>query len=201
MVTTVIQRRVHPPQEVADEHTLVAQRYGGYFVGHPYRNVPQTTMVHVDRKKQWREPPVVADDCLFCAKMTDAEVERRVVGYQAAIDIEVLRRLGKAQAFTEWLQDRGIESLGNIPVGDTMRLRREFIELVQDVPRENRPDGWKTTAFPLVHLPLRLKRKMAIEWNHILLKWMTEAGTAYDFQKREFYDDVKMSLPAEEDGC
>ena len=56
---------VELPQTLADEHTLIAQRYAGYFVGHPYRAAQQRVgpdAICVDTAKAWKEPSVTADD-------------------------------------------------------------------------------------------------------------------------------------------
>ena len=53
------------PQALADQHTLIAQRYAGYFVKHPYRAAQQRTgpgAIQVEWNRDWKEPVVVADD-------------------------------------------------------------------------------------------------------------------------------------------
>ncbi len=191
---------VEPPRAVVDEHTLIAQRYAGYLVGHPYRQKQQTMSVTVDLTRKWREPPVVADDCIFCVRLTDEEAVRRVAGYQYRIDVEVLR--SKWVHYAKWASARGPDvpepdaDMRNNPVN-----YRRFCELFQDAHTVSPPnpwrtttkhrDGWKTRPFPMVSLPLRIKRKLCIEWNHLYLSWMAEEGAEYDFDKREFWREAE----------
>lgn len=191
---------VKPPRAVVDEHTLIAQRYAGYLVGHPYRQAQQTTNITVDLTRAWREPPVVADDCIFCVRLTDEEAVRRVAGYQYQIDVEVLR--SKWVHYAKWVSSRSPDvpepdvDMRNNPVN-----YRRFCELFQDAHTVSPPnqwraatkhrDGWKTRPFPMVSLPLRIKRKLCIEWNHLYLAWMAEEGVEYDFEEREFLREAE----------
>ena len=78
------------------------------------------------------------------------------------------------------------------------RNRRKFIEDNQYLSRgpgtslsgAPRLEGWKTKAANIVGLPLRVKRKMCIEWNHVYLDWMRENGLEYDFEMHEFFRNV-----------
>jgi hypothetical protein len=182
------QQTVHPPRKLADEHTLIAQRYAGYLVGHPYRQPQQTTTVEIDRGRRWKEPAVVTDDCLFCVRLTDEEAVRRVAGFQYQIDIEATRT--KRVYFVAWIGSGSsdVPEPGTYE-GSKINLRR-FCELFQDAPTDGRPNGWGVRPLPLVALPLRLKRKLCIEWNHIYLPWMEEEGLEYDFEVRAFYREV-----------
>jgi hypothetical protein len=184
---------VDPPPSLADQHTLVAQRYAGYFVGHPYRAAQQRVgpgAIQVDRSRPWREPAVVSDDCEFCRRLTDDEAERRVAGYQHAIDIEVLRP--HALAYAEWLGSDApvvveeVNIAGVVKrrgVGASQANRRKFIETHGDV--------MDVKPLPLIDLPLRLKRKLCIEWNHLYRDWLREhPDIQYDFATRTFYRDV-----------
>jgi hypothetical protein len=56
--------------------------------------------------------------------------------------------------------------------------RRRFIE-------EHHRD-FMHGALPMVELPLRLKRKLCIEWNHSYVRWMQDSGITYDWTAREF---------------
>jgi hypothetical protein len=188
-------QEVKPPQELADEHTLAAQRYAGFFIGHPYRN-PQMQRLEpsdIDRSRVWKEPNVVADKCIFCSRLTDEEAERRIAGFQYQIDIEATR--AKAVHFQKWLES-GSSDVPEPDEAGSMANRRRFCELFQDMPTERRPTGWKTKPLPLVKLPLRLKRKLCVEWNHIYLLWMKENDLQYDFEKHEFYREV-----LDDEGC
>jgi hypothetical protein len=193
-------------QEFADKHTLVAQRYAGYLIGHPYRHKQQTvgpTAITVEAKP-WREPAITRDDCEFCKRLTDEEVTRKVAGYQHEIDIETLRMYG--QAYSQWLMhetdevpetegvviqvvdpDTGLveERQFDRGLGDKAANRRRFIELHIDTS----PD--LVTALPMVDLPLRIKRKMCIEWAHLYRDYLKEnPDVVYDFEKKEFYREL-----------
>lgn len=178
---------VNPPQNIVDEHTLLAQYYAGYLVGHPYRNEQQTVVITVDHDLEWKEPAVVADGCLFCAKLTDETAIKRIAGYQWQLDMEATR--GKVTHYSVWVQsdDPRIPSPVDYGWGSNAANLREFVELFQNDTSERRPDGWRTRPFPLVDLPLRLKRKLCVEWNHLLLNWMFDEDLDYDFETREFY--------------
>jgi hypothetical protein len=190
------------PQALADQHTLIAQRYAGYFVGHPYRAAQQRTgpgAIVVEKQKPWVEPAVVSDDCVFCQRLTDRDAERRVNGYQHAIDIEVLR--SRAASFADWLASCApdVVELEEVAIGETVvrrgvmnsaRNRRAYIAA--------RPHEFDTTALAMVDLPLRLKRKLCIEWNHLYRDWISEhPGAWYDFEAREFYREVDEPAPVQ----
>lgn len=183
--------RFNPPQAIADQHTLIAQRYAGYFIGHGFRAAQQRedpTAIQVE-SAPWKEPLVVGDDCVFCRRLTDEDAERRVAGYQHAIDIEVLRP--HAQQYREWLVAGGddVPEIEEVQIDEVvMRCgvsmsqanRRRFIEKFGD--------SMKVRSLPMIDLPLRLKRKLCIEWNHLYRDWMAETeGVEYDAENREFY--------------
>jgi hypothetical protein len=197
-----MRQTVTVPQAVIDEHSLVAQVYAGYLVGHPVRaaryTVPIATpgAVDIDWKSPWKEPNPVQDDCAFCLRLTDDEAVRRVAGFQAAIDKEVLGT--KYKHLSEWATERGLDSTDHA-------VRRQFIAENQYVPRPEHisdygtprpaaPNGWKTKAAPIVDLPLRLKRKLCIDWNHVYMRWLASMDNLhYDFETREFYRDLDVS--------
>ena len=83
--------------------------------------------------------------------------------------------------------------------------RRKFIELTQDVPRvtksgKKRPTGWEHKSMPIVDLPLRAKRKMCVEWNHVYRDYLKEHPlVTYDFDTHEFYKEV--DPPSDCAGC
>lgn len=188
--------KARPPRELADEHTLVAQRYAGYLVGHPYRNPQQTIKVEIDRRRPWKEPIIVADDCIFCVRLTDEEAVRRVAGFQHQIDIEATRM--KRRYLIEWVHSGSLDvpergaGLGYSYEQSRANLRR-FCELFQNMPTERRPNGWNTKPLPLVDLPLRLKRKLCIEWNHLYLLWMEANDIQYDFEEGQFWHEVAVT--------
>jgi hypothetical protein len=183
------------PPALADEHTLIAQRYAGFFLGHPYRAAQQKTgpgAIVIDWNRGWREPAVVSDGCDFCARLTDDEAVRRVAGYQHAIDIEVLRPY--ALLYSEWLRSGSpdvvereeVDIAGVVQVRGThasQANRRRFIELHLDTLAEKPCD--------MTQMPLRLKRKLCIEWNHLYRDWLREnPDISYDFEAREFYREL-----------
>ncbi len=184
----MLREEVTPPRTLADEHTLIAQRYAGALVGYSYRNDQQSKVITVDRSRPWREPVVIADDCLFCVRLTDEEAVRRVEGFQHQIDIEATRL--KYQHLQRWLLSGAPEVPSPGHDHYTRANVRRFCELFQDMPTEKRPNGWNTKPFPLVALPLRIKRKMCVEWNHLYLRWMEENGLQYDFAQHVFWHDV-----------
>ncbi len=216
---------VKVPQHIVDEHALIAQKYAGCLVGHPVRaaryTVPLPGSVDIDFTRPWVEPNPVQDACLFCRRLTDEEAERRVFGFQAAIDKEVLAR--KWTHLQAWISTAPEEQIPTViyldqpgsvamPDGTTklvrqrnigamtgdFRNRRKFIEENQYRSRgpgtslsgAPRPSGWNTKAANIVSLPLRVKRKMCIEWNHVYLDWMRENGLEYDFEAHEFYRQI-----------
>ncbi len=191
---------VDPPRALTIEHTLIAQKYAGYLIGHPYRQEQQSTTITVEWAKEWREPPVVADDCIFCQHLTDGDVERRIAGYQFRIDVEVVR--AKWVHYAAWV-DSGSEDVPNPGVrGKDQANYRNFCELFQDMPTDSpatawRPalhrEGWKTKPLPMVLLPFRIKRKICIEWNHLYLSWMEEEGLEYDFDTYSFWREFQVA--------
>ncbi len=194
---SLVRTPIDPPQSFADTHTLVAQRYAGFFLGHPFRAAQQRIgpeAIQIDWNTPWREPAVVSDDCVFCGRLSDDEAVRRVAGYQHAIDIEVLRP--QALAYAEWLgSDAAITEEVNIGgyvtrrgVSANPQNRRRFIE--QHAGR------FKERPISMIDLPLRLKRKLCIEWNHLYRDWMiAEPDVQYDPEHRQFYREIE--LPAE----
>ena len=206
----------HTPQ---DKITIIAQCYAGFFTGHPYRfdqqsqyqvvHSPASHGIHVE-KKAWKEPVVIADDCEFCQRLTDEQAISRVEGFQHQLDIEILRL--KAPHYTAWLLECGPDVIDRIAhtddIGDPVQIglndsalnRRSFIRTHQDVPfitaaGEPKSNGWSHKALPLVDLPLRLKRKMCIEWNHVYTDYLAENPTIiYDFKVHAFFEE-KPDLP------
>jgi hypothetical protein len=187
---------------LADQHTLIAQRYAGHFVGHPYRAAQQRTgpdAIQIDTARKWQEPSVLGDDCAFCARLTDDEATRRVAGYQHTIDIEVLR--SRAASYADWLASCApdVPEIEEVAIAETLvrrgvmnsaRNRRAYIAA--------RPQEFDTTALAMVSLPLRLKRKLCIEWNHLYRDWINEhPGTWYDFEAHEFYREVEEPAEAQ----
>lgn len=196
-----MRRTISPPQRLADEHTLLAQKYAGYFLGHPYRAAQQSSSpgaISIDRNREWKEPAVASDNCAFCQPLTDEEATRRIAGYQHAIDIEVLRArsnlyadwlaTGKDVPETEEVNIAGVTKRRGISISP--RNRRKFIEL--------HAEKFEIVGVNMLELPLRLKRKLCIEWNHLYRDWIdANPGTNYDFGKREFYQEISDRIPSE----
>ena len=184
--------------------------------------------IHINKK--WKEPVVISDDCPFCERLTDEEAERRVAGFQHQIDIEVLRSknrhyqrwlLSGSPDIIEW--EEVVEKIAVHPESTTFpreyieerRIiaktnsqanRRRFCELFQDEPRvtgggDERPNGWKVKPLPMIALPLRLKRKLCIEWNHVYRDYLAEnPGVYYDFDTKNFYTEMPEPSPCPDCG-
>lgn len=172
-------------QDLADKWALAAQKYAGHFYGYKIRaqqhgkGAPDVEL----SEELWEEPLVFEDKCEFCAVMTDERVEDRILGFQAAIDKEVLGL--KYGHYRPWIESDD----PRVPEPrqyDSRRNRRLFIELFQDMPTPNRPEGWKNRALDLTKLPMHLKRRLCIEWNHIFREWLDTNKDAfyYDFEER-----------------
>lgn len=202
--------------DISTPHTLIAQKYAGALVGHSYRHRQQTenTVANgniVIDKATWKEPVVFADDCDFCQlSLTDSDVTRRVAGYQHQIDIEVMR--GHTRSYNDWLSECGPEVIERYVIAgegvereygvqNSRVNRRLFCETRQDQPNRHSEDGWKQKPFPMIALPLRLKRKLCIEWNHLYRDYLvTNPQYHYDFEKHEFYEDREPPAPCEDCG-
>lgn len=195
--------RVAPPQSLADQHTLIAQRYAGYFPGHPFRQVQMTQIIDMDTRRKWREPQVVADDCIFCQRMTDEDVVRRMEGYQHQIDIECTR--GRVGLFNLWALKKygreedspkpGFAPRPGLAWPSTPERLRAFVE---DTGSSWGDEPSKPRPMPMVDLPLRLKRKLCIEWNHLYLDWMEKENVKYDFDSRMFFRESEQPAPPEQ---
>jgi hypothetical protein len=209
---------IQPPHSLADAHTLIAQHYAGALVGHPYRAGQQDQRLIEVSTDPWREPNVVADSCVFCRALNDAEATRRVAGYQHQLDTEATRNKGRY--YTAWVQSgsRHVPDPESSNWPHSAVNLRAFCELFQNEPRPERegawakgpqPQGWRTRPFPLVNLPMRLKRKLCIEWNHLYIAWMEDAWIdnmdiiTYDFATQQFMIDVQdVEIPfSGEQGC
>lgn len=188
---------------------------------------PNLKGIHIGKK--WKEPVVMSDDCDFCQRLTDAEAVRRVAGFQHQIDIEIIRgksghysnwlRSGSPdvvefQEVTEKVRLHPeattapfeyVEMRRTVGKQDSEANRRRFIELFQNVPRttangRERPDGWQHKAMPMVDLPLRLKRKLCVEWNHVYRDYLIKHPKVYyDFETKDFYKEVDPPEPCT--GC
>ena len=204
MESSIVISYIYPPQNVADSIALTAQKYVGYFTGHPTRVEQWPTPIKNSCTMEpgpWREPIVVIDKCIFCVGMTNADVIRRVDGFQAAIDKETLGR--KWQHFSLWCKANGMPNFPTTYAPDNWKLWRRYITETQDLPRvsrhedyygvvteSQRPEGWNVKAFPICDLPFKLKRKLCIEWNHVYTYWMRDECSEeinYDFEAKLFY--------------
>jgi len=183
------------PQNLADAHTQTAQKYAGHFVGHPYRAGQQRTgpgAIRVDYERKWQEPAVFSDRCDFCRRLTDESAVQRVAGYQHALDIEVMR--ARAAGFADWLAAarKDVPDVEEVVIaGERIRRgvsnsaanRRAYIE--------RHEKEFDVSSLRMIDLPLRLKRKLCIEWNHLYRDWLTlHPKIWYDFEDQEFYREV-----------
>lgn len=163
------------PLTVADLMTERAQIMVGYFTGHPV-TVDQmgalrvTEQGEIDRTVEqadvnWTEPFELADDCLFCERMTDQTVVDRVAGFQWALDKEVAGRFGAGLA-------EGSGTL-NVPkhydFADTDEGRRAYHDILKPWYAEH---PMLLKVIPLIDLPLHLKRTLCIQWNHIVRDYL-----------------------------
>lgn len=128
-------------QELADEWAIVAQKYAGYFYGHPTRagqfGKPDAGKLYIDYEAEWEDPIVFPDDCEFCQVLTEDRIESRIRGFQESIDIEV----------------RGRQA----------------------------PE-----ALYMTDLPFYLKKRLCIEWNHLLRDFLADRPfLEYDLEARE----------------
>lgn len=204
----------------ADKISLIAQKYAGYFVGHNYRFDQQSIYeivgpdgrgIHVDTKKPWKEPNVVRDNCQFCERTTDEEVERRVLGFQHQIDIEILRGargntyrhwllIDNPPGIVDWVTIGGEDNTVPRKVGvyDSAANRRAFCLLLENHSTKDEPTGWEHKPLNMTLLPLRLKRKMVIEWNHVYRDYIAEnPDVVYDFEVKNFFKNMPDLPPLE----
>lgn len=128
-------------QQLADDWALVAQKYAGYFYGHPTRagqhGTPDNRRVFIDTSQPWEDPIVFPDDCEYCQYLTEERIISRVDGFMESVDIEIL-------------------------------------------------GGQATEALNLRLLPLYLKKRLCIEWNHLLRDYVdSNEYLSYDFEKRQ----------------
>jgi hypothetical protein len=193
------------PQALIDQHTLIAQRYAGWFFGRPFRHQQEQIgpSAITYEGERWREPVVVEDDCEFCRRMTDEDVERRIAGYQHQLDIEVLRP--HMTEYSEWLAQKVDEvpekqavmyndQIYERGITGSQVNRRTFIEKYIE-PRMKKI-ATLVAPLPMVRLPFRLKRKLCIEWNHLYRDFLAEhPEITYDFEKREFMIDLPEPKP------
>ncbi len=173
-------------QSLADEWALIAQRYAGFFTGHPTHagqyGTSESGKVFVETDKAWTEPLVFEDGCEFCQITSDDRVRERILGFQAAINIET--QGAKSLHLARWMNS-GDPRVPNPGTVMTKANRRAFAELFQDVPTARRPDGWRLKPVDLTKLPFHLQKRLCIEWNHALRAWLGgQEALEYDFESR-----------------
>lgn len=150
------------PPQFNNEIVDVVQRYVGYF--HGKEVVIENTFGAIRAtlgKKAWREPHVVRDDCEFCQKMTDESVRKRIMAFQYAMDLEVTRNNNLLPGYP----DRR-----DFPVFDPGAWFEAVDKWYEKF--KQRDDRRPLLAYPLHELPLRIQRKICIEWNHIWKRWI-----------------------------
>ncbi len=195
------------PMTVADRMTEMAQKMVGYFTGKDVRvkqmgGIKTTERGEVDLTTEvsnvdWTPPFEVADECVFCLKMTDESVMDRVAGFQWALDKEVAGRfgagLGKATTTPKHYEH-----------DDTHEQRQEYHDQLVAFYAEH---PLLFGVIPLIDLPLELKRTLCIQWNHIVrdhLKadprfiYREEDGMYFWMAVRHDTDDVTKRLIPEE---
>lgn len=178
-----LQSQYEWPVRVADDYVDVAQRYVGYFYGKqvisgqmmPIVEDKDTKyMVDSSVKKlesDWVEPFVMEDDCPMCQRMTDESVEERVAGFQWEIDKEAGGRSA---------------SIGGPKSGDyadSAGGRAQYHDAL-DLFLAEHPEIWR--PFPLIRLPHEVKRKLCIEWNHVVRDWLDD-DPRYCYRDGHYY--------------
>lgn len=192
------------PIYIADEMTILAQNMVGYFTGKPTTGAQMKPLRtgpygEIDESvkmsdEEWTEPFELADDCVFCQKMTDESVADRIAGFQWAMDKEVANRFGAGLGL------RGEEyGPSDVPKhydhDDTATQRREYHDKL--VPfYEEHPRLFK--VIPLIDLPLHLQRTLCIQWNHVVRDFIA-ADPRLIYRAEDdmyFYIDIRRSFSA-----
>ena len=148
------------PQQMADEIALIFQRYVGYFHGYHVRGTQMST--YVERTNEpWKEPVVIADDCMFCSRMTDEDVRVRISGFMKAMAKEIGAGLTIPFVYTSIIN-------ADPATIDWDEIEKGFTEA----------EG-RSRLYRFDRMPLRLQRKIIIEVNHVWLKYLkTHPGIA-----------------------
>jgi hypothetical protein len=106
----------------------------------------------------------------------------------------------RAASFAEWLASGSdeIAEVEEIVVGGE-KIRRGIVNSAANRRAfiETHAAEFDVNALSMVELPLRLKRKLCIEWNHLYVAWLnSQRDTWYDFDDHEFYREIDEAPPA-----
>lgn len=170
-------------QDLADQWAVVAQTYVGYWHGHPVHGRQLNSHVIVDDDVEWVEPLDETDDCLFCQRMTDDDIARRILGFQHAMDMEVHRV--NVDKFAAWRRD------GHEEAEKSYRLNyADYRERVAQVERES-AGSMTWYSYDFTTLPYYLQRRLCVQWNHILRDWLAQHPECdYDFGEHAIVTNV-----------
>lgn len=187
MYANVFRLRKHGewPVRISDLQTDEAQRFTGYFFGHPIHAHQMEPIAYGhDNAEAWRdssvtigdepwEPPFdTTDDCQFCLKMTDDSIRERLAAYQWAIDKEVY-------GFNTSRVGRDYPDYGKASYTRRMQHHQEREEWLAE-----NPNGLR--AVNLLLLPFELQRMLVIRWNHIVRDFLNE-DPRYVYDNGEYY--------------
>ena len=155
------------PISIADQYVTEAQRFVGYFYGKHVTSGQMTPIATRDdgdhdlsvtlTNEDWVDPIEFPDDCLFCERMTDEDIERRVAAFQWEIDKESSGRIAQ----------HGGPIHNNYEDSPEERVRYHAAIAAHAVEH---PELWR--PFPLINLPHRLKLALCIRWNHVVRDWL-----------------------------
>lgn len=112
----------------------------------------------------WRPPIAYPDGCELCRKLTDAEVERRVAAYDAAMQKEVARinRGEKTTAdFPQWPIDGWYDRQKQLA---WQAAADEYYRRTDKILFDLR----------LSDLPMEYRRTLCVLWNHQWLDWLAQ---------------------------
>ena len=170
-------------QQLADRWAGEAQRFVGYWHGVHVTGVQLAETVRVTTEP-WVEPLDDSDDCEWCQKLDEAEVYRRILGFQHEMDAEVVRINGT------WLHlARHEDGLERITYSDNPETFAHYHELLLD-SQTRYADQFRVKKIQMVYdflaLPFYLQRRLCARWNHVLRDWLAENPKwVYDSERRE----------------
>ncbi len=191
-------------QGLADEWTLIAQRFVGYWHGYPVQGL-QLSPVTLIGDQAWVEPMDESDDCSFCTATSPERVEARILGYQHALDKEFIRinSVAVSQAADVWRYEKKhgarekdfgetrIEALAHDNYND-------YRILVTWVERNCKDEDIEAHSYEFVDLPYYLKFRLCVLWNHALNRWLgAHPEFMYDTVAHEIH--LREHITADED--
>ncbi len=161
--------------QLNNEIVAVAQKYVGYFHGREVIADPSVWSFRMRVGGKWREPTVVRDDCVFCRNMTDDDVRKRIIYFQLSWEIEVCRANQTLPGYPHRM-DYPILEPGKWHEA-VERWYQEFKERDSRLP---------VLSYRFDLLPLRIQRKICIEWNHVWLRWLEKQPELAVFLTRDY---------------